>query len=777
VDLHSDSNSERFELLLEATGAGYWELRRDGGASIVSDRSLEIFGVDGPVGNNAVATIRSCVDAPDLLRLDAAARAAEHTGTSYEEVIRVTRQVDGVRRWMRVRGRTFIGDNGSRRLLGTVVDITDEYTLQRRMERLRLQLEDAERLAGIGSWSWSVSTGEVRWSKETYRLLRMPSDTPPTFDLVLGLAVDDRHREKFLHHVTAALESGEPYDVEIPARLGDGSLAVLHSRGRVEHDPAGAPARMIGTMQDVTAVRSAERALIEREARFRTLAESSPTGVFLTDRSGVPTYVNERLLDWFDQTFEQFVALEWLKRVHPEDLPAVIAANQRSVGTADPFDAEYRILVRGETHWMRVRTQPLISTDGIVMGHVGSVLDTTEQHHADEERAQLQARLRQAQKLESIGLLAGGVAHDFNNLLVGVLANASLARTEAPLGGSLAEMLGDIEVAAQRASDLTQQLMAYGGRIDGDTETVDLVELSKQLPGLLRSQPTADVTIETSTEADQLPVDGDQTQLRRVVMNLLTNALDAVTAHPSSSGGRVTIHTRQEYLSSEQLSRCILGHDRAAGEYASVTVSDSGAGMSSDVLERMFDPFFTTKSSGRGLGLSATLGILNMHRGAIDVRSAPGFGTTIRVLLPLSRAAAPVRKTIELPDQEWRGVGTVLVVDDEATVRTAARRTLERAGFAVIEACDGEDALKKIDSFQDAVACILLDLSMPVMSGDRCLEALRSRGVDTPVLMSSGFDAAGVIHEIVARGDARFLKKPYSTSDLQRAIRETMLTQ
>jgi PAS domain S-box-containing protein len=534
---------------------------------------------------------------------------------------------------------------------------------------------------------------------------------------------------------------------------------------------------MIGTMQDVTAVRSAERALIEREARFRTLAESSPTGVFLTDRAGVPTYVNQRLLDWFDQTLEQFVALQWLKRVHPEDLPQVIAANERSVGSSDPFDAEYRILVRGETHWMRVRTQPLISTDGIVMGHVGSVLDTTEQHQADEERAQLQARLRQAQKLESIGLLAGGVAHDFNNLLVGVLANASLARTEAPLGGSLAEMLGDIEVAAQRAADLTQQLMAYGGRIDTDTQTVDLVDLAKQLPGLLRSQPTADVTIDTSTEADQLLVDGDQTQLRRVVMNLLTNALDAVSAHPTSNVGRVSIHTRQEYLSSEQLSRCILGHDRAAGEYASVTVSDSGAGMSSDVLERMFDPFFTTKSSGRGLGLSATLGILNMHRGAIDVRSAPGFGTTIRVLLPLSRAAAPLRTTIKLPDQEWRGEGTVLVVDDEATVRTAARRTLERAGFAVIEACDGEDALKKIESFQDAVACILLDLSMPVMSGDRCLEALRSRGIDTPVLMSSGFDAAGVIHEIVARGDARFLKKPYSTSDLQRAIRETMLTQ
>lgn len=633
--------------------------------------------------------------------------------------------------------------------------------------QLQRQLEEAQRLAGIGSWSWDLGSGEVAWSRETYRILGYDLSTPPSFEAVLALAVDASRQGEFVELVQAALRGECEYDFEIPARLSDGRVITLHTRGEVERAADGTPLRMVGTVQDVTSARAAEATLREREARFRTLAELSPSGVFQTDPSGYVVYANQRLLQWFELDLERFARGEWINRVHPEDLPAVSEASRRTRDELVPFDTEYRIVINERTRWLRIRSEAVYDASGNVLGHIGSALDMSAERFAAEERARLQAQLQQSRRLESLGLLAGGVAHDFNNLLVGILANASVAREEIGHGHHAHEALDDIMHAAQRAADLTRQLLAYAGRARVERRQVLLTQLARELPKVLGARVPPHVKFVVNGEA-AVVVDGDETQLRQVVLNLVTNAVDAVGK--TSGSISVSISSR-EYLADE-LQRCTLGRDRMPGRYAVVEVQDTGVGMTAEVQERMFDPFFTTKSSGRGLGLAATLGILNGHGGAIQVQSAPSAGTTIRILLPVSHEH-PTPTAVPTGDSEApAGSGVLLLVDDDPSARAAARRILARSGYQVFEAENGSHALSVLESLSDSPRAIVLDLSMPVMSGDECLRVLRARGSTVPVLMTSGYDADDVATHLMVRGETHFLQKPYTARALLAAIAE-----
>ncbi|WP_158514902.1 hybrid sensor histidine kinase/response regulator [Gemmatimonas phototrophica] len=633
---------------------------------------------------------------------------------------------------------------------------------------LQQQLEEAQRLAGIGSWSWDLDSGSVTWSRETYRILGIDPATPPSFEAVLALAVDATRQEQFLAMVHAALRGEREYDFEVPAKLGSGRVITIHTRGSVERASDGTPLRMVGTMQDVTAMRAAEATLREREAQFRTLAESSPTGVFQTNTAGHTVYANQRLLHWFDLSLEQFAAGEWFSRVHPEDLPTVTELSMRTRDRFEPFDAEYRIVVHGHIRWLRVRSEPFVDGDGVSrLGHIGSVLDTSAERFAAEERTRLQSQLQQARRLESLGLLAGGIAHDFNNLLVGILANASLARDDLPLEHSGREALDDIAHAAQRAADLTRQLLAYAGRARVERRQVALPALVAELPKVLGARVPSQIAF-TVAATEPLLVDGDETQLRQIILNLVTNAVDAL----GSSEGRIELRVASRECTAADLQRCLLGRDRTPGRYAVVTVQDTGAGMSAEVQERMFDPFYTTKRSGRGLGLAATLGALNSHLGAILVESTVGIGTTIHVLLPVSVRQGTPESVPAIPDTNYVGSGTVLLVDDDASARSAALRILSRAGYDVREAENGADAIVQYETLAPPPRCIVLDLSMPIMSGDECLHVLRARGSTVPVLMSSGYDADDVAGHLVEPGSVHFLQKPYTAGALLKAVGE-----
>ena len=382
------------------------------------------------------------------------------------------------------------------------------------------------------------------------------------------------------------------------------------------------------------------------------------------------------------------------------------------------------------------------------------------------EEARWEARLQHAQKLESLGVLAGGIAHDFNNLLVGMLGNSSLALEDVPEGHRARTAVEQIQLASRRAAELTRQMLAYSGKGRFVVEPLDLSTVVREMMDLLMVSITKKASLVTDLP-DGLPaVQADVTQLRQVVMNLITNASDAL------EGGHGTIRLITGTLQAEPryLEGMDVGGDLPPGGYVFLEVSDTGAGMTEETQVRMFDPFFTTKATGRGLGMAATLGILRGHSGAIKVYSEEGQGTAIKLLLPAVEGMEPTAPRGSGPVIHGALHGTVLVVDDQTLVRSMARRTLERAGLTILEAADGHETLEIYERSGTSIDLVLMDLTMPVLSGEETFAALRRLDPSISVLLMSGYNAQDTTAKFVGKGLAGFLQKPFTAKELVDAV-------
>jgi signal transduction histidine kinase/predicted hydrocarbon binding protein len=396
--------------------------------------------------------------------------------------------------------------------------------------------------------------------------------------------------------------------------------------------------------------------------------------------------------------------------------------------------------------------------------------EMVERELAEEERRRVQAKLLQAQKLESLGAMSGGLAHDFNNLLVAIIGNAGLALQELADDSPVRDAVVAIEDAAVRAADLTRQLLAYAGKGAVATEPIELSRLVEDMRELLAAAAGKTARIEFSLTPGLPPADADPSQVRQIVMNLVTNAAEAIGMSP----GRIVVRTGQQHADRAWLADTQLGTSAEEGEYLFIEVQDDGHGMHPATQARIFDPFFTTKFTGRGLGLAAVLGIVRAHRGAIKVTSAPGTGTAMRVLLP----AAPVPVRAEAPGavaaaRSASAGATVLVVDDEATVRSVARKVLEREGFAVVVAEGGVEALRIVRERPAAVDLVLLDMTMPDMSGPVTLQELRRLRSDLRIILSSGYTEADTLPQVDGES-VPFIQKPYRPAELVAAIRRAL---
>ena len=382
-----------------------------------------------------------------------------------------------------------------------------------------------------------------------------------------------------------------------------------------------------------------------------------------------------------------------------------------------------------------------------------------------DQRRRADEQMRNAQKLESLGVLAGGIAHDFNNLLVGVLGNAGLALLELPDDSPARQPIRDIEVSAQRAADLTRQMLAYSGRGRFRVEPVDLSAVVEEMSQLLRRVISKQTHLSLRLGRQVPAVVADVTQLRQVVMNLITNASDAL----GETGGTVTLETGTVMANRAMLASTYLNEELPPGRYVYLAVSDTGSGMDAATSARIFEPFFTTKFTGRGLGLAAVLGIVRGHKGAISVESAPGRGTRFRVLLPATTTMAGSADAA--PGAALgQGAGLVLLVDDEEAVRGLARRVLERGGYQVLEAGSGEDALALLRDHPASVCAVVLDLTMPGLGGEATLQQLRQIRPDLPVIVSSGY----VPEEEGTMAGVPFLAKPYRPSELVDAVKQAI---
>ena len=402
------------------------------------------------------------------------------------------------------------------------------------------------------------------------------------------------------------------------------------------------------------------------------------------------------------------------------------------------------------------------SSDGRPAGFLEIATDITEKRRIEEQ-------LRHTQKLESLGVLAGGVAHDFNNLLTGILGNASLALEATPHHHPNYILLEEVVKASERAADLTRQLLAYAGKGRFVMRTVDLSLLVREITGLVQATIPKQVQLRSQL-ADGLPgIDADAGQLQQIIMNLVINGAEANPAE----GGTVLVRTGLQPVDEQYIvTMSSAGELLRPGTYVYLEVHDTGCGMDEETMARIFDPFFTTKFAGRGLGLSAVLGIVRAHKGALKVYSRPGQGTTFKVLFPASE-----NEIAEHPHAAARslaGSGTVLVVDDEEVIRRTAKNALERYGYSAILAENGALAIEAYRRNPGAIAMVLLDLTMPGVDGEETLRTLQGINTDVRVLLSSGYNEVEAVQRFAGKNLAGFIQKPYTATALAEKVKEVL---
>jgi len=515
---------------------------------------------------------------------------------------------------------------------------------------------------------------------------------------------------------------------------------------------------------DIRRRESAENALKASEARLQAIVDHSPNSIFVKDLAGRYVLVNRENARIRGKRSEEMVGRSDDELFAPDFAAGFKASDRQALAAGETIKYELTIQVpdSASPRTFIVQKFPLRDEAGRVYGICGISTDITDRKVAEREKLDFERKLLAAQKLESLGVLAGGIAHDFNNILTSVLANASLARHDAADGRSVDRSLHQIELAARRAADLCQQMLAYAGKGKIVSDRLDLSELVRGTAALL------EVTISKNNRLDLRLADGlppvlaDPTQLRQIVMNLVINAADAITGRP----GLITVTTFTRTADDALLHSALGNPDLPAGTYVGLEVADNGSGMTPETIARIFEPFFTTKFSGRGLGLSAVLGIVQAHRGALFVESTPGQGSTFRLLLRAS-SGETVSSRPPFPDAGPVALrGTVLVVDDEEAVRSIAATVLEIHGAAILTAGGGDEALELLRTHGGKISLVLLDLTMPGLSGEETLRRMRMLGARQPVILMSGYSETETMQRSTDLGVAGFIQKPFEVTTL-----------
>ncbi|AMV73623.1 hypothetical protein JCM30471_20410 [Desulfuromonas carbonis] len=524
----------------------------------------------------------------------------------------------------------------------------------------------------------------------------------------------------------------------------------------------------VAFLRDITARKQAEEELRLSRQQYRDLVEGTPDLITRVDTAGRFIFVNHAAESIFGPAPAECLGRSSFEFIHPADRAATEAAFAAWLGSGeDLFICENRQVGRdGREHHMTWSIRAERGRRGKITGFAGTGRDITAMKHAETERSRLENQLQQAQRRESLGVLAGGIAHDFNNILMAILGNADLALTRLSPESPALDNLRQIETAARRAADLAGQMLAYSGRGRFVIEPIGLNRLIEEMTHILRVSISKKAVLRFVGSPELPSVEGDATQLRQIVMNLVINASEAI----GDRSGVISVSTGLQTCDHAYLRGATLGEELPAGDYACIEVADTGCGMDAHTLAHLFEPFFSTKFTGRGLGMAATLGIVRGHKGAIQVYSEVGKGTTFKVLLPAtSRAAAPAAS----PEDQapWHGEGTILLVDDEEVIRTVGREMLEELGYQVLVAEDGREALTLFRERQREIQCVLMDLTMPHMDGEQAFRELRQIDPGVRVIITSGYSEQEVSQKFLGKGLAGFLQKPFRISTLRDTLR------
>jgi PAS domain S-box-containing protein len=664
-----------------------------------------------------------------------------------------------------------------------------------RERRAEIALRDSEgRFRGLADHSFDLVAeidAEGRYSYTNPRYEEMLGH--PAGSLIGTRSLELTHpddREPAIAWFRALVAGSDARLLLVRLREASGGWRWFESAGRVFRGPDGTR-RIVATSRDVTErmerresarrnreeleerVRQRTAELRESEERYRAVSELSSDLAFALRVAPDGTVTRE----WVTEAHRRILGYEppdpadvpgWLALVHPED-EARAAETLEAAARGETREVEVRVRTQdGGYRWLRVRMASAgVTADG-TRRVLGVSQDVTDRRQVEEERRRLESHMQQIERLESLGVLAGGVAHDFNNLLAVILGQTALALADAPVGSDLARRLESVRSAARHAEALAGQMLAYAGNVPVARKPLDLARLVEEMRDLLDASLPPGCSLDTDVVPGSAVVDGDETQLRQVVLNLVSNASETM-----AGSGRIALRTGIVTADAGYLQDAYGRLDLASGDYACLEVTDTGAGMEEATRARIFEPFFSTKFTGRGLGLAAVLGIVRAHGGAIKLATEVGRGTTFRVLLPLS-AGAPEPATPRHPAPGDRAGATILVVDDEAPVRELLCEFLERAGFAVLTAPGGAEALEILRSRGREIDAAVLDLAMPGLDGGSTVEALRGLRPDLPVLLVTGFSQDALGTRLPPSGVAGILRKPFEPEELVAALRNVL---
>jgi PAS domain S-box-containing protein len=759
-------------LLAEAerlAGVGSWEWEIPSDRWSFSENWRRIHGDGESLTSEELMQIAHPEDAPAIR--DAFRMALEETG-GYEIQHRIRRGDDGEVRHILARGEVEYDPDGKPlRMFGAAQDVTEKV----RTEAALRQSEIEYRMIVEHQADLVVKVdleGRFLFVSPSYCRLFGKSRDELLGQTFMPL-VHEADREATAEAMKALFRPPHEAFIEQRAMTDQGwrwlawsDKAILDTNGQVKE--------IVGVGRDITDRKKAEAALLESESRYRALFDYAPLGMFTSSPEGRFTAVNQAMANMLGYPSPEAVVANIRDiaeeiYVHPERRAEIVKIIRNAEQVAS-FENEY-YRRDGRTFIANLHVVILSGESGKPPYLLGMVEDITERKRGEKERLALERKIQETLKLESLGVLAGGIAHDFNNILMAVLGNADLALDRLPAMSPARENLREIEHASRRAADLCSQMLAYSGKGKFVIEPIDLSALVKEMHHLLAASTSKKALLRLDLAEAPPLIRGDATQIRQVVMNLVINASEAI----GERSGVITLSTGTRDCDREFLNTTRLKDEVVPGSYVFLSVSDNGCGMTPETRRRVFEPFFTTKFTGRGLGMSAVLGIVRGHKGTLILQSEPSQGTEFTLLFPA------LSESVEIPVQarpttaEQRTLnGCVLLVDDEETIRALGRQMLERIGFEVIAAGDGADALMIYETLGHRIDLVLLDLTMPNMDGEEAMEALLRMDPNVRIVLSSGYSEHDISSRFSGRGLAGFLQKPYTLSKLRERLGQVL---
>ncbi|PCG15568.1 MAG: PAS domain S-box protein [Sphingomonas sp.] len=665
------------------------------------------------------------------------------------------------------------------------IDLTEQHRALAALALSRDSLELATRMGEIGTWEYDLRTGTFTGSERNWAMHGYPPDTVATRAQFLA-AIHPDDRAAMAASFAAAIDPAVRalHDVEYRIFQPDGTMRWVAVTGRGVFD-GDVCTRAIGTITDVTARRTEADALRESEQRFRALADEMEALVWMTDETGRFVFANAGFQKILGVAPETMLRHGWAPLLREEHRAMLAERMPLYYREPRPLRGDYPLTTAdGGTIWAHGVSQPRYSGDRF-LGYVGCAVDVTERHLAGEaleervaertaeltrqiaERERVEETLHQMQRLEAVGQLTSGVAHDFNNLLTVVLGNIEMiahAAANGPLDARALQRLEHVRIAAERGATLTAQLLAFSRRQRLEAKTVDLNDTVRALAPLMASTLGRSIAIEQELADGIWPALVDPTQIELILLNLAINARDAM-----AGCGRLTLSTANVSLDAPQRPE-----EPVAGDYIRVAVSDTGTGMTDEVLARAFEPFFTTKEVGKGsgLGLAQVFGFAKQSGGGVRIDTAPGEGTTVSVYLPRARDAAAAAAVPAAPATTAAPIAgrCILVVDDEDNVRQVTADALRAAGCRVVEAVDGDTGLRAL-AHTRGIEAVVADVAMPGMNGVEFARRARRRHPDLPVLFVTGYADMAAIADVP---EEQIIRKPYARDALLARVRQML---